>query len=175
MGMYTELYLGCELRADTPAALVNDLALICDVPRPPIVGDDDGVMATLAGLEKGEYLTDMGKHIGYPVARSGSYYFDAQPHSLFEYDEISLTYRLTFGADIKNYNQEWETLLNAIEPWLVTYGDWEDGGNAIHIGHYRYEEDETPTLLYLVVVGDKPKIIWHPTDKPVWKNSKVTV
>ena len=69
-----------------------------------------------------------------------SYYFDAQPHFLFRWDNISKAYFLTVGLNIKNYSNEIRTFIKLIEPYILSYG---------HIGHIRYEEAEYPTLLMM--------------------------
>ncbi len=127
MGMYTELYLGIDLKPETPPRVIEILKAMIDLTA--------------------ENMTDLPEHPFFKTERwhwclksGGSYYFDAQPHCLFEYDDITKGWHLTFGTNIKNYTREWESFVDWIAPWI----NEEDG----HIGHYRYEEDDMPTLLY---------------------------
>ena len=46
---------------------------------------------------------------------------------------------LTFVTNVKNYGGDLETLIETLAPWIETEG---------HIGHYRYEEREMPTILF---------------------------
>lgn len=128
MGMYTELNIGVEFKRDTPKEVIDALTY----------------MVTPEG-ERGQ--------VGFPVDHAlfqterwkwmlrsgGSYYFDAQPVLVWRFDEIPKAYFLTVCTNIKNYSNEWEAFLDFIAPHLQTAG---------YIGTYRYEEAETPTLLY---------------------------
>ena len=113
MGMYTELYLAVELSNDTPediVAWINDDKTKDDVP---------------ARIES----------FGF----SSSYYFDGIACKHFFYDDISISYYLTTRFDLKNYEEEIQTLLSVLEPYIISKG---------HIGHIRYENNKFPTLLF---------------------------
>ena len=137
MGMYTELYLGVELSKDT----------------------DEGIVKWLSLHNKGDEITFSDIRLLAPTELAGtrldvlsgsSYYFDALPHFQFEYDDISKSYHLTLGLNIKNYSNEIDTFLKILEPYITSIG---------HIGHTRYEEEEVPTLLYCYdnVITTTPK------------------
>lgn len=126
MGMYTELYLGVELSSNTDKIIIDWL----EHHNRRDLSDNEywDLMEKISPL-KGRL---------YSLYQGGSYYFDAQGHFLFKYDEISKTYYLTVGFNIKNYNDEIGQLLRLLEPYITSDG---------HIGHIRYEESEYPTLL----------------------------
>ena len=126
MGMYTELYLGVELCKDTPDNILEWLA--CQNNE---CIDYDVVKDLCPSQLKGTRLSYIG---------GSSYYFDAMQHYCFKYDTISGSYFLTCGCNIKNYSDEIDTLLNILEPFILSIG---------HIGHIRYEEEYTPTLLFM--------------------------
>ena len=67
-----------------------------------------------------------------------SYYFNAQPVHVFEYDVIGRCWFLTNISNLKNYDSEIEKFLDWISPYI------EDTG---FFGYMRYEEDDFPTLL----------------------------
>lgn len=125
MGMYTELYLGVELKKDTREDIIQWLE----------AHKDDSisiyVLMALAPIEL--------KNTRLNVLSGSSYYFDAQPHFNFKYDNISRSYFLTLGLNIKNYDNDIKIFLDMIRPYITTIG---------HIGHTRYEENEEPTILY---------------------------
>ena len=123
MGMYTELYLGVELSKDTPKHIVKWLEAHNS--------DDYETIAKLTPIELNATRLE--------TLCCSSYYFDAQPHFLFRFDDIAGAYFLTFGCNIKNYSNEIATFVDMLRPYILT----DD-----HIGHIRYEEDRIPTLLY---------------------------
>lgn len=126
MGMYTELYMGVELSKNTPVELIEWLD--------GHTGDDvdyDLLDKICPEELRGTRLS---------ILSGSSYYFDAMPHFCFKYDNISQSYFLTFGCNIKNYSNEVDTLLKILEPFITSDG---------HIGHIRYEEYDVPTLLFM--------------------------
>jgi hypothetical protein len=62
----------------------------------------------------------------------------------FKFDEIAKCWYLTFVANIKNYEREWQHFID----WLTPYLDRGEH-SPYHIGHYRYEEDDYPTILMM--------------------------
>lgn len=129
MGMYTELYLSCSLRADMPNRVLNVLEhLFCDEP--------------LSGAELPNhpfFATDRWTHIG----NSSSYYFVPAVVKHFERNSIGTEYCLIFRCDLKNYDDEIVKFLS----WLFPYLD-NDITSYRHIGHFRYEENLVPTLIF---------------------------
>ena len=122
MGMYTELYLGIELRKCMDKDIVGWLKL-----------NRDGNYEDIDSICPEEL-----KETRLSVLSGCSYYFDAQPHYNFEYNKISESYYLTMGINIKNYGDEINTFLKILEPYIISNG---------HIGHIRYEEEVYPTIL----------------------------
>jgi hypothetical protein len=127
MGMYTELCLAVELKADTPKDLIAALHYMAgntdDQPTP---------------LPEHEFF----KCQRWPVLFScDSCYFASESYSSFRFEDVSDTYRLTFRANLKNYDQEQEKFLNLIQPWLETEDEF--------VGYQRYEEEDHPTLIYI--------------------------
>lgn len=126
MGMYTELYLGIELSKDTHENIVKWLESH---------NVEYGWQKTM------ELAPDCLKETRLNILCGSSCYLDAQPHFQFFKDKITGNFFLTFGCNIKNYSGEIDKLLRLLEPHITSYN---------HIGHYRYEESDTPTLLYMV-------------------------
>ena len=142
MGMYTELYLGLEIKKDIPMSLQNWLlANNKDLNK---TYEEISKMCPNKELEETNLSTLAG----------GSYYFDAQQHYEFVYDDISLTYYLTMGVNIKNYDNDIYKFLKLITPYITTIG---------HIGHIRYEEHEFPTILMF----DGENINYHGTNNKI--------
>jgi hypothetical protein len=122
--MYTELSIGVEFRKDTPPDVINTISSMAEGD-----GRSHGIDHPLFQTERWGWMLRYG----------GSYYFDTKPHLSWAKDEITNTWHLTFGTNIKNYSNEWEHFLDFIAPHLKTDG---------YIGTYRYEESAAPTLLY---------------------------
>ena len=151
MGMYTELNLGVRLKEDLPEDVISALKRMVSSQ------DIEGIEDRKAFRDS----TDWPDHPFFKMTRSRwclhscSYYFDAQPMCQFKWDEISKCWYLTFVANIKNYALEWQSFID----WLTPHIDGGDYGPE-HIGHYRYEEDEYPTILML----EKGKVSWVKTE-----------
>ena len=65
------------------------------------------------------------------------------PLSLFKYREEKYTGdHLVFRCDFKNYENNIQLFLDWIEPYI------EDREKETHIGHFRYEENTYPTLIF---------------------------
>lgn len=80
------------------------------------------------------------------MLRCDSYYFDADTSSTLRYDWQGDWY-LCIRCNLKNYGNEIEHFLN----WIMPYCEKEEGD---FLGFYRYEETETPTLIYMKKGGD---------------------
>ena len=124
MGMYTELVMACKLKKNAPEDVVETLKYM--------VGDSE----YLAAIPTHDlFKTDRWKF----MLRCDSYYFDGDTNSTFRYDDIRKSYVLTIRCNLKNYCDEIEEFLNWIVPYSNTNG---------FVGYSRYEESETPTLIY---------------------------
>ena len=124
MGMYTELVMACKLKKDAPEDVVETLKyMVGDSEYPAVIPTHD------------LFKTDRWKF----MLRCDSYYFDGDTNSTFRYDDIRKSYVLTIRCNLKNYCDEIEEFLNWIIPYSNTNG---------FVGYSRYEESETPTLIY---------------------------
>ena len=131
MGMYTEVAIGVEFKEDVPQAVVDVLSWMAD--------KDTAIDAAPPPLpDHPLFKTDRWKWM---LRSGGSYYFDAQPCLVWRKDDIGRCWFLTVWTSIKNYSNEWRLFLEFVAPHLA----YED---RKFIGHYRYEEDDDPTLLY---------------------------
>lgn len=128
--MYTELNIGVQFKENTPIEIINAITYMAsqeteqgeiNFPTTHKLFDDS----------KGRWT--------WMLNSGGSYYFDAKPTKIWEFDKISGTWFLTLCTNIKNYDSEWENFLDFIAPHV-------DEG---YIGTYRYEEDKLPTLLFI--------------------------
>lgn len=119
MGMYTEIVLGVEFKAEIPTEIIKELEIMC-------------------GLRERKVEPRLPRW--YHMLRCGSYYFSGKPHVDFRFDAISNAWHLTVRSNFKNYDNELETFLLYIAPWLNEEG---------YIGYSRYEEAEAPTLIYI--------------------------
>ena len=127
MGMYTEIYLGVDLKEDTPREIISWLAAHIDKS---------------STYEKVRCLApEILRGTRFEILSGDSYYFYAQQHISFVFDEISHSYHFTLVCNIKNYDNEIQKLLDLIRPYLDMYPNE-------HMGHIRYEEDDTPTFLF---------------------------
>ena len=95
--MYTELYLGVELKKETPEAIRD-------------------------WLVKGKALLGASSRIKtYPFGGT-SYYFDALTIEKMKYDTIANSYYFTGRMDLKNYENEIQFILNTLEPYIISDG-----------------------------------------------------
>jgi hypothetical protein len=126
MGMYTELHYNVELQKDTPQDVLAMLAfMVRDRDDEPALLDHP-----LFACERWRYLFTM-----------DSYYFAADTHSTLRLDDISKQYYLCVRSNLKNYDDEIAKFVDWIDPYVDAYpGDF--------LGFFRYEETETPTLIY---------------------------
>lgn len=126
MGMYTELHYNTELKGDTPDEVIAILKYMVgdSEDEPPLIGHD-------------LFKTD---RWGF-MLRCDSYYFDADTHTTLRYDDISKGYYLCVRCNLKNYDDEIALFVDWIRPYINKY-------EGEFLGFSRYEESETPELLY---------------------------
>jgi hypothetical protein len=126
MGMYTELIFGASLKKDTPEIVIDSLKyMVGEIKEKP----------ENFPLPEGrcEWLF-----------RGSSYYFGVnQPVLKMWFDDISKNWIISTRSNIKNYNNEIETFLDWIEPY-IKYGS----GNKSMYAIVTYEEDEEPSIYY---------------------------
>lgn len=126
MGMYTELHYNAEIKPDAPESVVNILRFMLgetetqpELPQHPL------------------FQTDRWRW----MLTSDSCYFDANSHSTLRYDDISKSHYLCVRCNLKNYCNEIQQFCDWVRPYINKEpGDF--------LGFSRYEETETPTLIY---------------------------
>lgn len=122
MGMYTELYLRCELRQETPKDVISLL-------REMVMGDHEVPDTTPFGDGRRPWMLRSCSHYHFPFAKSSMDYID-----LFD------SWYLFVRCDLKNYDDEIGDFLRWVAPYINAYeGDY--------LGHTRYEEDRVPEHL----------------------------
>jgi len=127
MGMYTELHLNVEIIKELPEG-------ICDTLRYMTTGNGE-----LDTLPYHSLFRD-GSRWEY-MLRCDSYYFSADTLSTFRWDENGDSYYLCIRCNLKNYGGEIRLFLHWIHPYIAAIdGDF--------LGFFRYEETNTPTLIY---------------------------
>ena len=127
MGMYTELHYNTQLKTNVPESVINVLRYMLgeteDEPKTP-------VHELFSGASMWRFML-----------RSDSYYFDADTHSTLRYDDVSKSYYLCIRCSLKNYYGEILLFCDWIRPYInKTEGEF--------LGFSRYEESETPELIY---------------------------
>jgi len=127
MGMYTELYIACEMKPDLPKDVEEVLLyLFGDGDKPETLPDHEFFKTFRWSL----------------IGTGSSYYFI--PFAVSNIQMAGFTepsYYITSRSDIKNYEKEIQKFLDWLRPYIR-------GSSCDHIGHIRFEEDLTPTLLY---------------------------
>lgn len=157
MGMYTELNLSIKLKKDTPDDIIKAITYMCESDE-----GNDYVDCTVDFNTDHKLFKD--SRWSWMLQSGGSYYFDTTPHLTWRYDDISKQHYLSFCTNIKNYNSEWENLLDYLAPHIdsnteyykedeIPKEDWQKR----YISTYRYEEAEKPTLLYAL----DGEVIWE--------------
>lgn len=136
MGMYTELNIGIRLKKDLPPDVLKALQYMTSELDAHEKSIDFNTDHSLFKTDRWKWMLHSG----------GSYYFDAQPMLHWKFDEISKGWNLSFVTNIKNYSSEWEEFLKFIAPHVDNFGD---NDKALYIGTYRYEESESPTLVFI--------------------------
>ena len=126
MGMYTEFHFNTELKTDTPTEVLDILRfMVGDVEEESPTPD-----APLFSTDRWRYML-----------RTDSCYFSADTHSTLRHDRQGGWY-LCIRCNLKNYCGEIEKFVEWIRPYL-------DKVPGEFLGFYRYEESETPTLVYM--------------------------
>jgi hypothetical protein len=132
--MYTEFHFNASLKRDVPPVVVATLQLMVDQPTgmdwPEPQADEPLLQHRLFTSTRWHYML-----------ACDSYYFDADTHSTLRFDDIWKCYYLCIRTNLKNYEGEIEAFID----WIMPYLDKEDGN---FLGFSRYEETETPTLIY---------------------------
>ena len=124
MGMYTEIYVNVDLKKDTPDEVIEVLKAMCHME-----GSDEKVLEPYP--DRWGFLFS-----------NGSYYTPFTSCRSLTYDDILGAWSLLGKGDIKNYEQEIQKFFE----WIIPYVDGYPGD---FIGYRRYEEDRTPTLIFL--------------------------
>lgn len=132
MGMYTTLFLAVQFKEETPTEIIETI--------------DRAV--TGCGCLNGSYINLAPKfgqdnnleHLSY-VFNHFSFYQRGPSISKLDVDSSNL-YRLLVYSSFKNYNNEINTLIDWLKPWVDVQVN-----QANVIGWHWYEEDERPTLI----------------------------
>lgn len=127
MGMYTELYIACRIKGDVPVEVIDVLNYMFgggDTPKN--IPEHDFFECDRWGC----------------IGTGASYYFVPESLSCFRRDSLGDGYTLISRSDLKNYDGEIAKFIDWVKPYI-------EGGSYDHIGHYRYEEHDKPTLLFL--------------------------
>jgi hypothetical protein len=127
MGMFTEMYLAVRLVEDVPEDVLNVLKYMFGGEQ-----DEPEVLPEHEFFECHRWAS---------LGRSASHYFIPFATSVFRYNDIANNYFLVVRTDLKNYDSE-------ITKFLSWIDDYIDACEGEHIGHFRYEEDDKPTLVY---------------------------
>lgn len=126
MGMYTQLHYGAQLKKDVPDEVVELLRyMVGERDETPLLPDHP------------LFRTDRWRY----MLRCDSYYFDYKTTHLLRHDDIAGQFYFNVTTNLKNYDDEIAKFVN----WIAPYIDKMPGD---FLGYYRYEEDETPTLLH---------------------------
>jgi hypothetical protein len=127
MGMYTELIFGADLKTDTPENVIEALKFM--------IGDTEEKPKDFPLPESGcEWLF-----------RGSSYYFGVTaPVSKMWKDHISKNWVLSTRSNVKNYEDEIESFLEWIKPYI-------DSGSGVRDMYaiVTYEDAKEPTIYYL--------------------------
>ena len=122
MGMYTEIFVNVDLKAETPDEVLAVLRAMCgDENQAPLEGKPERWNRLFA---------------------SGSYYTPNTCVAKLTFDKIGGQWSLLGKGDIKNYESEIEAFFAWLMPWI-------DGQEGDFIGYHRHEESQTPTLVFL--------------------------
>lgn len=132
MGMYTECILGCSLKKETPQSVIDVIQLMLKSPERDQLPKD--------------WPFDPESRVHWMLTSGGSYYFGVHTchPPLFIKDEITNSWMLSARFNIKNYDNEIQTFLSWLEPWIE-----QGSGTREFYAIVTYEEDEKPTIYYL--------------------------
>ncbi len=126
MGMYTELYVSFKVKKEAPKEVTNVLLyLFGEGEEPQIKPKHDFFDCPRWSM----------------IGKCCSFYFIPFSTHNIKLQNVNNSYYVTSRSDLKNYDGEIEAFID----WVKPYIDAEDGE---HIGHYRYEEEKTPTLIF---------------------------
>lgn len=131
MGDYTEFDFNVRVKATASKAVLQVIQF---------------AMGTVEGRDSEEPLPDhplFHTKRWHAMFRSGSSYFDAQPHSLFYWGDIEKCWILNVRCNLKNYDQEFEKFLDWITPHLEHHK-----GDFLGFLRYPHHEEDIPTLIY---------------------------
>lgn len=126
MGMYTELYIACQLKEDTPDTIIHDLKILQNIHS--------------TNEFKSFPLVDSRY-----ILRCCSAYFPGAPISHLSFDNMGY-WEFVNLSNLKNYTQQIQKFL----AWLLPYIK----NRSKHIGHIRHEENDLPTYLYINKDGE---------------------
>ncbi len=125
--MYTELHYNAELKREVPQQILDVLKfMLGDTKRKISVPDH-------------ELFEDGSRWMFMLIC--DSFYFDADTNSTLTFNKISDSYYLCIRCNFKNSHNEIKNFIDWISPYINKI----EGG---FLGFFRYEEDETPTLIY---------------------------
>jgi len=142
MGMYTELAINVDLRADIPDDVLALLRAMMDPNR----GE---VGATTVPERVRDHPLFKTERWWWMLNSGGSTYFDGGTfRELTEPDDFDKQRHFMVWTNIKNYDGEWEHFLDFLAPFIAS---------DEHIGHCRYEESIVPTNLYMTKAR---KVYW---------------
>lgn len=127
MGMYTELIFGAEFKEDTPTQVIKALRYM--------LGELEEKPEDFPLLEgRCEWLF-----------QGGSYYFAINnPVNKMWFDTIDNSWHISTRSNIKNYENEIETFLEWIKPYIAS-----GSGSRDMYAIVMYETAERPTIYYL--------------------------
>lgn len=130
MGMYTELYLCCTLSNMTQRD-INILSYMFNENCRDVEPEKPNHPF---------FSTDRWSFVG----NCSSYYFVPVSFSKFEQDAVYKdNYHLITRSDLKDYDREIYKFIDYIKPFINL-----NTSDPEHLGHYRYEEDDRPTLIF---------------------------
>lgn len=129
MGMYTEMVLNVSLVKDLDPDVVDVLSFLAgDADEPDHLPNHPFFLCDRWAM----------------VLRCSSYYFVPFAFAKFVNDEIG--WYLSTRFDMKNYDSEIEHFID----WLMPHIDALPGE---FLGYHRYEESESPTLIFKAMAG----------------------
>lgn len=141
MGMYTELVMNVSLEDDMDEDVANLLKRMIDcdpINTPPESVKDHPLFAT----DRWRYMLN-----------TGSFYFVPAGNSkMVEHDQGRKIRHISIRTDLKNYSDEIDLFADFVAPYVEAFDD------PVFAGYKRYEENDHPTLLY--IVDRKPE--WRP-------------
>jgi hypothetical protein len=150
MGMYTELHFNAELKKDTPEDVIAILNYMLNREVSDGAVQNCDLSHELFACDRWDFML-----------RCDSYYFSSDTKSTLRFDDISKSYFLCIKSNLKNYSGEIEKFIDWIHPYLDEF----DGD---YLGHYRYEEDSCPRLIFknkviMVTEGmrDNAPVVWE--------------